>query len=49
MFEVKNFESKPLLGHTDKVYGIAISQDNKFIVSGGSDMIIRVWDRESRI
>jgi WD40 repeat protein len=29
------------------VKSVAISQDNKFIVSGSEDKTIRIWDRES--
>jgi WD40 repeat protein len=36
-----------LKGHNDSVNSVAISSDNKFIVSGSRDETIRVWERES--
>ncbi len=33
-----------LKGHNSSVNSIAISSDNKFIVSGSYDTTIRVWD-----
>ena len=34
-------------GHTNYVKSVAISPDNKKIVSGSSDKTIRTWDLES--
>ena len=31
-------------GHTDHVLSVAISRDNKYIVSGSSDETIKLWD-----
>lgn len=33
-----------LIGHTDEVTSIAISQDNNIIASGSKDNTIRIWD-----
>lgn len=33
-----------LAGHTKKVYTVDVSKDGKWIVSGGKDCSIRVWD-----
>jgi WD40 repeat protein len=43
----KNIAYKPIIGHDDLVNSVAISSDNKFIVSGSRDNTIRVWERES--
>jgi WD40 repeat protein len=42
-----NVANKPLLGHTKTVMSVAISYDNKFIVSGSEDKTILVWEREN--
>lgn len=41
-----NFAAKPLTlrGHAGSVESVAFSQDSRYIVSGGRDSIIRVWD-----
>jgi WD40 repeat protein len=31
-------------GHFDEVMSLAISPNGKFLVSGGKDRIVRVWD-----
>ena len=36
-----------LKGHTNWVLSLAISPDNKKIVSGSSDNTIRIWDLDS--
>ncbi len=33
-----------LLGHTDYVLSIAISNDDRLLVSGGGDKKIKIWD-----
>jgi WD40 repeat protein len=43
----KNIAYKPIIGHSDIVWSVAISSDNKFIVSGSFDKTIRVWEIES--
>jgi WD40 repeat protein len=37
-----------LVGHTDIVVSIDTSIDGKFLVSGGKDHAVRVWNLESR-
>src|SRR5205807_2659745 len=34
---------KVLRGHRDHVYALAISPDNKLLVSGGGDHAVRLW------
>ena len=44
---VKSFEFKPFLiekGHSNSVNSVAISTDNKYIVSGSWDKTIKIWD-----
>ena len=36
-------ETRTLCGHKDEVYSVAVSPDSKHIVSGGKDMIVRLW------
>ncbi len=45
--KAKNIAYKPIEGHNDWVNSVAISSNNKFIVSGSSDKTIRVWERAS--
>ena len=33
-----------LKGHTDWVFSVIFSQNDEILISGGSDLIIRVWD-----
>ena len=33
-----------LQGHTDKVFCIAVTGDNKYIISGSKDKTIRIWN-----
>ena len=35
------------MGHTDQVYSLAVSPNNKHFVSAGDDALIRLWDRDS--
>lgn len=37
-----------LIGHEDFITSIAISTDNKFVVSGSVDKKIKIWDLETR-
>ncbi|MEM7133965.1 MAG: NB-ARC domain-containing protein [Chloroflexota bacterium] len=38
---------KTLLGHTDDVWSVAFSPDNKMLVSGNEDETLRLWDVQS--
>ena len=33
-----------LQGHTDSVNSVAITSDNKYIVSGGADKTVGIWN-----
>ena len=33
-------------GHTDEILGLAMSSDGKYLVSGGRDQRLGVWDAE---
>ncbi|MER5784184.1 WD40 repeat domain-containing protein [Streptomyces mobaraensis] len=35
---------RTLDGHTDDVYGIALTPDDRFLLSGGSDGTLRLWE-----
>ena len=37
-----------LQGHTDSVISVAITSDNKYIVSGGSSKNVRIWNLQNR-
>ena len=37
-----------LEGHTSSVFSVAITSDNKYIVSGGSDNTVRIWNLQNR-
>jgi WD40 repeat protein len=37
----------PLRGHTSAVTSVAISVDGKYIVSGSTDLTIRIWNMET--
>jgi ribosomal RNA-processing protein 9 len=36
--------NRGIAGHFDEVMACAVSRDGKFLVSGGKDRIVRVWD-----
>ena len=38
---------KTLVGHNNYINSVDISIDNKFIVSGSEDSIIKIWNFES--
>ena len=38
-----------LEAHTDSVYCIAVTMDNKYIISGSVDKTIRIWDLQNKI
>ena len=38
-----------LQGHTGCVYSIAITSDNKYIVSGGADKTVRIWNLHNKV
>jgi len=40
-------ELHKLVGHTDKVYTVAFSQDNKWLASGSKDTTVRLWEVDS--
>jgi len=37
-----------LYGHRDHVYRVAFSNNSKYLISGGQDKTVRVWDLESK-
>ena len=37
-----------LQGHTDSVISVAITSDNKYIVSGGNDKTVRIWNLQDK-
>jgi len=39
---------KPFEGHTDSIYGLALSPDGQRLASGGTEHIIFIWDVNSR-
>jgi WD40 repeat protein len=42
-----NSSYAPFVGHTNKVFDIVISSDDKLVVSGSADKTIRIWDIDS--
>ena len=37
-------EEAVLEGHTDEIYTLVISSDDKYIISGSKDKTIRIWN-----
>ena len=37
-----------LQGHSWLVYSVAITSDNKYIVSGGDDKTVRIWNLQDK-
>ena len=37
-----------LQGHTNLSYSVAITSDNKYIVSGGHDNTVRIWNLQDK-
>lgn len=35
--------------HEDSVLSLAVTRDNKFIISGSADKAIKVWDLEDKL
>jgi transcription initiation factor TFIID subunit 5 len=47
--EIKKRQRKfKLYGHTDSIFGISISPDKKYIISGSYDESIRLWNIHTR-
>ncbi len=34
---------RTLSGHQDEIYSVAVSLDCKHVISGGKDMVVRLW------
>ena len=41
--------TKTLLGHTDTIQAIAISQDGNLIISGSEDKTIKIWHQDGKL
>jgi WD40 repeat protein len=41
---VSGRELRTLQGHSDRVYGVALSGDGRLAVSASSDRTLKVWD-----
>ena len=37
-----------LHGHAEEVYSVAITSDSKYIVSGGRDKTVRIWNLQQK-
>jgi WD40 repeat protein len=47
VWDAEGRELRTLRGHTDLVYGVAISPDGTRILSAGFDQVVKVWDAET--
>jgi WD40 repeat protein len=43
----KNYIIKTLKGHTDTIWVLKISKDQKYLLSGGNDRSVMIWDLEN--
>lgn len=44
----ENEKSFCLVGHSGPVYGLSVQLDDQFLISGGADKTIRLWDLSQR-
>ena len=49
MKSFKNTQEAILEGHLDSVASVVVTSDNKYVVSGFEDKIIRIWTLQKRM